>query len=387
MRDIPRGESVPILHGGTSAQAYVPHPLPLDPALDLDELQDLILNAHVSLGRLDSITDLLPDTHLFLYMYIRKEALLSSQIEGTKSSFSDLLLFELEETGLVEMDEVVEVSNYVSAFDYGIERVRSGFPVCNRLLKEIHTILLKKGRGSNKSPGEFRREQNWLGGLTPAVAEFVPPPADSVEPCMKQLEDFINDVSVRTPVLLKAAFAHVQFETIHPFLGGNGRLGRLLITLLLIEEGILREPMLYLSYFFKSNKQQYFDLLQEVRTKGHWKEWIKFFMTGVIETSAAAINTARSLNDIYEDDRQKIQTLGRSSGSALQVHYALRQKPILSTRNIITMTGLTAPTVNAALASLQKLGLVGELTGRRRNRVFAYDRYLNRLSEGTELAQ
>ena len=387
MKNIPRGESVPILHDAIAAHAYIPHPLPPEPALELDEIQDLILNAHVSLGRLDSLSDLLPDTHIFLYMYIRKEALLSSQIEGTKSSFSDLLLFEMEETGLVEMDEVVEVSNYVSAFDYGIERVRSGFPVCNRLLKEIHEILLKKGRGSNKYPGEFRREQNWLGGLNPATAEFVPPPPDHVDKCMKQFEDFINNVPTHTPVLLKAALAHVQFETIHPFLDGNGRLGRLLITLLLIEEGILRQPMLYLSYYFKGNKKRYFDLLQEVRTKGKWLEWVKFFMTGVIETSVAAIDTARSLNEIYEEDRQKIQTLGRSSGSILQVHYALRQKPILSTPNISAMTGLTAPTVNAALSSLQGLGLVGELTGRRRNRIYSYNRYLDRLSEGTELAQ
>lgn len=378
------GEFVPITHDGVNTEAFVPEALPPEPSIDLSELQDLINKAHLALGRLDGISDLLPDTKLFIYMYIRKEALLSSQIEGTKSSFSDLLLFEMDEINSLEIDDVVEVSNYVKAMDYGIEKVRSDFPVCNRLLKEIHEILLKKGRGSNKHPGEFRRDQNWLLGLTPGTAKYVPPPANAVVQCMKEFEDFVNDMPTHTPTLLKAAMAHVQFETIHPFLDGNGRLGRLLITLLLIDEGVLREPMLYLSYYFKSHKDRYFDLLQEVRKSGNWEEWIRFFMQGVIETATGAVETARALNEICELDRQEIRTIGRSAGSVLQVHHVFRQKPILPAPRIIELTGLAAPTVGNSLLSLQKLGLVYELTGRKRNRIYVYGKYMDRLSQGTE---
>jgi len=232
--------------------------------------------ANRALGRLDGMTLLLPDASLFLYFYVRKEALLSSQIEGTQSSFNDLLLYESDETPGVPLDDVREVSNYVAAMDHGLSRLRGGFPLSLRLIREIHEILLSKGRGSDKGPGEFRRTQNWVGGTRPGTANFVPPPPESLMDCLGALEKFLHNDPVPTPLLIKAALAHVQFETIHPFLDGNGRLGRLLITFLLCAEGALTEPILYLSLYFKTHRSQYYDWLQKVRIDGDWEGWLGF---------------------------------------------------------------------------------------------------------------
>ncbi len=257
------GRYVVGVHSPEPFRAFVPHPLPPHPALQLDtELYDLIEQANRALGRLDGVTMLLPDISLFLYLYIRKEALLSSQIEGTQSSLSDLLLFESSEAIGVPLDDVQEVSNYVAAMNYGLERLRGGFPLSLRLLRDIHAVLLAKGRGSDKTPGEFRRSQSWIGGTRPGNASFVPPPPEEVIACMGALEKFLHDDPVRTPTLIKAALAHVQFETIHPFLDGNGRLGRLLITFLLCAEGAVSEPLLYLSLYFKTHRTKYYELLQ-----------------------------------------------------------------------------------------------------------------------------
>jgi Fic family protein len=372
---------------GEAVKAFVPSPLPPSPSLALGEaFRDKLDHAHLALGRLDGVSAILPDTHLFLYMYVRKEAVLSSQIEGTQSTLSDLLLFELEEAPGVPFDDVVEVSNYVAALEHGLARARGGFPLSNRLIREIHGILLSRGRGENKLPGAFRRSQNWIGGSRPGDARFVPPPPQTVEDAMGQLERFLHDDPARTPTLLKAALAHVQFETIHPFLDGNGRVGRLLIPLLFCVEGVLREPLLYLSLFFKQRRAEYYELLDRVRTEGDWERWIEFFATGVEETANAAVATAHRLVAMAQEDRARIQAVGRVAGSALQVHQALLTRPVNTVSRLATDTKLSIPAVTNALAALTEQGLVREITGRKRNRVFAYDRYMDVLKQGTEPA-
>lgn len=371
--------------GGEEVRAFVPFLLPPSPPLEIDvALQTALDLALVSVGRLDSVTDVLPDPALFLYAYVRKEAVLSSQIEGTQSSLSDLLLFEIEEAPGAPLDDVAEVSSYVAALQHGLDRLREGFPLSNRLLREIHGVLLAKGRGADKEPGAFRRSQNWIGGTRPGNALFVPPPPDRVDACMGDLERFLHDDPIRMSVLVKTALAHAQFETIHPFLDGNGRLGRLLITLLLQHERVLKEPILYLSIFFKKHRAQYYELLQRTRTHGDWESWIAFFAEGVRETAEGAVATARRLLDLFEADRARIQETGRSSASALQVHHALQRRPIATIRGLAEATKLSAPTVTAALGVLERLGVVVETTGRRRGRVFSYWRQLEVLAEELE---
>jgi len=365
-------------------KAFVPDPLPPAPALEISEaLRDNLDRALLALGRLDSLTSLLPDTSLFLYMYVRKEAVLSSQIEGTQSSLADLLLYESDAEPGVPLDDVREVSSYVAAMQHGLKRVRAGLPLSLRLMSEIHAILLTKGRGGNKTPGDFRHSQNWIGGTRPGNAAFVPPPPDQVVECMGHLEKFLNNKPVKTSTLIKAALAHVQFETIHPFLDGNGRLGRLLITLLLCAEHVLAEPLLYLSLYFKTHRQTYYDLLQKVRTEGEWENWLDFFARGVSETAGGAVQAAKELNTMFAEDRHKVQSLGKAAGSALRVHQALTRSPVLTITKAVEMTGLTFPTVTTSLKHLEKLVIVRELTGKQRDRVFAYHRYIKTLSEGS----
>ena len=371
--------------GDEKVRAFVPEPLPPRPPLSIDtRLREKLDAALLAVGRLDSVTTLLPDTHLFLYMYVRKEAVLSSQIEGTQSSLSDLLLFEADEAPGVPLDDVREVSNYVAAMDHGLERIHNGFPLSNRLIREIHAILLSKGRGSEKSPGEFRRSQNWLGGTRPGNARFVPPPPDRVGACMSDLEKFLHGHPEKTPTLVKAALAHVQFETIHPFLDGNGRVGRLLITLLFCVEKVLRDPLLYLSLYLKRHRDEYYRLLDTVRRDGDWEKWVGFFADGVIESSRGAVDTAQRLVETARQDRDRIHGLGRGASTALRVHHALQQQPVSNSATVVSKTGISLPSVLKALDSLQKIGIVTELTGRKRSRVFSYAGYVKILSEGTE---
>lgn len=381
-----QGHYVTISTVGEKAQAFVPAPLPPRPPIDwTPELRSKFDQALLALGRLDSVSTLLPDTSLFLYMYVRKEAVLSSMIEGTQSSLSDLLLFELDQEPAVPLDDVREVSNYVAALDHGLSRLADGFPLSLRLVKEIHGVLLSRGRGSNQTPGEFRRSQNWVGGTRPGNAAFVPPPAEQVMACMGQLELFLHNKPEPTPVLLKAALAHVQFETIHPFLDGNGRLGRLLITLLLCEHKVLREPMLYLSLYFKTHRQYYYDLLNNVRLTGDWEAWIDFFAEAVVITATQAVETAQQLIDLSNNDRMEINGLGRAAASALQVHRALMEHPIATPGWLVEKTGITPATINKALEHLERLDIVRELTAQRRNRVFSYSEYVEIMNRGTEL--
>lgn len=380
------GECITSSSSGEAVRAFVPKPLPPKPPLVLEGgSRDRIDRALLALGRLDSVTTLLPDRNLFLYSYIRKEAVLSSQIEGTQSTLTDLLLYEIDEIPGVPLDDVQEVSNYVAAFEYGLKRLQEGFPLSNRLLREMHQILLSKGRGASKQPGEFRTSQNWIGGTRPGDAHFVPPPPNRVMDCMGDLERFLHDEPERTPALIKAALAHVQFETIHPFLDGNGRLGRLLITLVLCVEKVLKEPLLYLSLHFKRHRGRYYALLDEVRTNGDWEEWVEFFARAVEGTAGSAVTTAISINNLFREDRRKIEeSLQRKANSAIRVHEAMQRRAIASASLIATRTKLSLPTVIKALDGLESLGIVRESTGRERYRAYVYDRYLEILDTETD---
>ncbi|HNX75125.1 MAG TPA: Fic family protein [Candidatus Rifleibacterium sp.] len=380
-----QGRYVTISTVGEKARAFVPAPLPPCPPIVWSPgLRDKFDRAMLALGRLDSVATMLPNTSLFIYMYIRKEAVLSSMIEGTQSSLSDLLMFELDQEPGVPLNDVREVSNYVAALDHGLCRLKEDFPLSLRLFREIHGVLLARGRGSSQTPGEFRCSQNWIGGTRPGNAAFVPPPAEEVPECMSRLELFLHDQPEPTPVLIKAALAHVQFETIHPFLDGNGRLGRLLIVLLLHEQKVLREPMLYLSLYFKAHRQYYYELLNNVRLNGEWEAWLDFFAEAVIVTATQAVETARQLLDLANQDRDKIACLGRAATSTQQVHRALMEHPIATSGSLVAKTGITPATVNKALEHLEKLGIVRELTAQKRNRMFSYAQYIEIISRGTE---
>lgn len=381
------GSYVASLFGGEPVRAYVPPPLPPDPPLDMARLYPMLDRANQALGRLDAVTTLLPNTGLFIYLYVRKEALLSSQIEGTQSSLSDLLLYESEETPGVPLDDVREVSNYVAAMEHGLKRLHEGFPLSLRLMREIHRILLADGRGANKEPGEFRRSQNWIGGTRPGTARFVPPPPDLVMDCLGDLERFLHDDVRHLPILIKAALVHVQFESIHPFLDGNGRLGRLLITFLLCAQGVLTEPILYLSLYLKSHRTAYYELLQQVREQGAWEDWLEFFLDGVHQTAMQATEAATRILHLFDDDRARIGGLGRAASSALQVHEYLKKRPYLSIPKAAKDLGISVPTVTRSVRHLEDLGILKEVSGRRRDRLFVYGRYLDILSEGTEPLQ
>lgn len=370
--------------GGEQVHAFVPPPLPPVPPIRMEGLLSLLEEANRAVGRLDGMTSILPDPPLFIYMYVRKEALLSSQIEGTQSSLSDLLLYENEEVPGVPLDDVQEVSNYVAAMTHGLERLRGDFPLSLRLIREIHHVLLSRGRGSDKEPGEFRRSQNWVGGTRPGNALYVPPPPNLVMECMGNFETFLHTKTPDIPLLVKAALVHLQFESIHPFLDGNGRLGRLLITFLLCAERALHEPSLYLSLYFKTHRRQYYDLLQQVREEGAWETWLDFFLTGVKETSEQATATARRILALFAEDRSRIETLGRKTPSAMRLHQLLQTRPITSIPAAARRLGVTQPTISKSIEELVGLGIVREVTGRQRDRVYAYDRYITILNEGTE---
>ena len=372
--------------GGERIRAFVPAPLPPAPPIALDgPLQQVFESAALALGRLDAVSTLLPDHSLFLYAYVRKEAVLSSQIEGTQSSLSDLLLHEAEEAPGSPLDDVVEVSNYVAALEHGLRRLAGGFPLCNRLIREIHGVLLSRGRGSGKMPGEFRSSQNWIGGSRPGNAADVPPPHTAVPDCMAAFERFLHAREDGLSTLVRVGLAHVQFETIHPFLDENGRVGRLLIAFQLCNAGVLREPLLYLSLYFKQHRSAYYDLLMQVRRTGDWEAWLDFFLQGVRETAEGAVATSRRLSETFASDRAAIERQGgRRAGSLLRVHEALKEHPILSLSGIRKRTTLAFATAATAMESLVEQGIAREITGKRRDRLFVYDRYLSILGEGTE---
>ena len=361
--------------GGENVRAFVPPPLPPNPAIDMTKLVAHLSDADRALGRLDGISQLLPNKELFLYMYVRKEAVLSSQIEGTQSTLSDLLRAEADQLEAQNFDDITEVSNYVEAMNYGLKRMDT-LPLSLRLIREMHEILLKKGRGAGKDPGQFRRTQNWIGGTRPGNAVYVPPPPIEMKACLDALEKFIHSEARDLPPLIKAGLVHLQFESIHPFLDGNGRIGRLLITLLLCSAGILKEPLLYLSLYFKTKRSDYYRLLQEVRERGLWETWLEFFLDGVTETAKEAVATATKISELLEADIQRIKGAGKLTGSVQQVFELLKKNPYLTAAATVKKTGLTLPTVNSALSAMEELGVLREITGRKRDRVYEYDAYM-----------
>lgn len=368
---------------GESYKTYIPRPLPFHPPVNMDALYPLLDKANTAIGRLDGMSMVLPDSSLFLYMYVRKEAVLSSQIEGTQSSLSDLLLFEMQEAPGAPLDDAAEVSSYVSALDYGMNRLK-GFPLSLRLIREIHSALMNNARGGDKAPGEFRTSQNWIGGTRPGNAKFVPPPPDRLMESLDNFEKFLHDESIKYPALIKAAIAHVQFETIHPFLDGNGRLGRLLITFILYVEGILKEPLLYLSLYLKTNRDTYYNHLQSVRETGDWESWLEFFLNGIIETATQATETAQAILHLFEKDHAKIKNSGKSTAGTLTIHTWLQRHPISNTTRIKEECNVSLPTVLRTMATLEELGIVKEITGKERHKIFVYHQYLDILNQGTE---
>jgi Fic family protein len=361
-------------------RAFVPPPLPPTPPIDVLPLLSRLSAADRALGRLDGITVLVPDKALFLYMYVRKEAVLSSQIEGTQSTLSDLLRFETDAAAGRPVDDVREVSNYVDAMMHGLDRLKT-LPISLRLIREMHERLLRGGRGQTKSAGEFRRSQNWVGGTRPGNAIYVPPPVDELMGCLDAFEKFIHQPTPDIPPLIKAGLIHLQFESIHPFLDGNGRLGRLLITLYLCAENVLKQPLLYLSLYFKQHREDYYRLLQEVRERGEWEAWLEFFLDGVAKTADQAFDTATRIVALFDADRARISADAAAAGSALRVHELLKRSAFLTAPVATQKTGLTAPTINAAFGELERLGIVSEVTGRKRGRVYSYRRFVELLSD------
>jgi Fic family protein len=375
--------------GGETFFIFHPRPLPPEPPLEIDiELQELLDTANQTLGRLDGITLLLPNPDQFLYSYIRKEAVLSSQIEGTQSSLSDLLFFEHDVAPGVPIEDVRETSNYIRAMTYGLRRMEEGFPLSLRLMKEIHGLLLEGGRGAERGPGEFRRTQTWIGGTRPGNARYVPPPAQEVTSAIGALEKFLHNDPVRTPVLVKAALAHAQFETIHPFLDGNGRVGRLLVTLVLSaeEHRVLSRPLLYLSLYLKRNRDEYYIRLQRVRTHGEWEDWLAFFIEGVVEVSRSATETTQRIVSLVDADRQKVLTLGRAAGSASRLYDIAVSDVVFTIPEASRRLELSGVSVGKAATHLEDLGIVREVTGKPRNKIYVYSNYLEILQEGTQEA-
>jgi Fic family protein len=374
--------------GPDGFRAFLPAPLPPEPPVALTgDLAVLLERASHALGRLDGVSAAIDPGHL-LYVYVRKEAVLSSQIEGTNSTLSDLLQYEAEGAPGVPVDDVREVSRYVAALHHGIARMRAGMPLSLRLVRELHGVLMAEGRGSHQAPGEFRRTQNWIGGSRPGTARFVPPPVPEMEAALGNLEAFLNDVPARTAApLIKAGLAHAQFETIHPFLDGNGRVGRLLITCVLHAEQVLAEPVLYLSLYFRQRRAEYYDALQRVRTDGDWEGWLAFYLDGVAVVAEEAASTARALLALEAVDRARVQGLGKGAASALAVFDLLRQRVVTSIARAAAATELTIPTVTAALGRLERLGIVRETTGRRYGRQFVYGGQLDLLDRGLGTAR
>lgn len=363
----------------TGYKAFLPNPLPPEPPVQMDEeLWALLSQADRALGRLDGSTEVLPNPDLFVFMYVRKEAVLSSQIEGTQASLIDVLEFEAQTLEPDRPQDVGEVINYVDAMNYGLERLED-LPVSLRLIREIHRRLLSGVRGEARNPGEFRETQNWIGppGCTLQTATFVPPPVPEMRQALGNLETFLHD-ETPMPVLLRVGLAHAQFETIHPFLDGNGRIGRLLTTFLLVEKGILKRPLLYLSYYFKKNRSEYYDRLQAVRDRGDWEGWLKFFLRGVHSVAQKATAVARQIVNVRESHREVVtKRLGRGAGRALALLETLYDRPVVSVNRVTEVTGLTFANANTLVKQLSDLGLLSEITGRRRNRVFVYRPYLD----------
>lgn len=360
----------------TGYKAFVPAPLPPEPDIEFDgELRTLLSNADRDIARLDAIAALLPNPDLFVAMYVRHEAVLSSQIEGTQSTLEDVLAFEADTSQNDTPKDVEEVVNYVCAMNHGLKRLGEDFPLSLRLVREIHAELMQKVRGGEKTPGEFRTTQNWIGGTGSSLssAQFVPPPPQELMPSLVAFETFLHEGKNTVPLLIRCGLAHAQFETIHPFLDGNGRVGRLLITLMLCEDKALSRPLLYLSVYLKAHRAEYYDRLIAIRNHGHWEPWLKFFLRGVSVTAKAATQTARDIVALRESHRSAVI----KSPKALRLLDHLYQQPLISPKRVAAVVGCTAPTALKLVADLQKRGWLTEITGFERNRLYRYQPYLD----------
>jgi len=363
--------------------AFVPHDLPPKPPIDLASLQPLLEKANMSLGRLDGMGRVLPDISIFLYMYVRKEAVLSSQIEGTMSSLSDLLIYESKGTPGVPMDDVQEVSSYVAAMDFAMGKIEE-LPISLRFIKETHRVLMSNSRGSTKSPGEFRKSQNWIGGTHPGNAKFVPPPVEHLNSCLGAFEKFIHAEN-NLPTLLKAAMAHVQFETIHPFLDGNGRMGRMLIILMLYSEGLLAKPYLYLSYYFKKHRSQYYEHLQAIRVDGDWESWCEFFLKAIIETSNQASETISLILAQFKKDENLIAETHKQKAGLGALYQCFQKTPITTSASLISKSSQSKTTVLRGLKLMAELNIIKDVSGKERNKIYVYQDYLKILNSGINL--
>jgi len=361
---------------GEGYSAFIPKPLPPTPPIELKaDLLNLLEQAGTELGRLDGIARVIPDPDLFVSMYVRREAVLSSQIEGTQSTLEDLLEREIGAGAGDRRSDVLDIVNYLRAMSFGLERLET-LPVSLRLIREIHRELLKDGRGSRATPGEFRRTQNWIGaeGASIGQATFVPPPVPEMKKAMAELESFLHEES-RYSTLIEVGLAHAQFETIHPFLDGNGRVGRLLNTFLLVQRGVLRKPLLYLSHYLKLHRTEYYDRLMAVRLKGDWEGWLRFFLRGVAQTAEEASATAGNIFELRESDRARIIERGLGD-NALRLLSALFQRPLLTVNLAARILGTTYPTASRLVSRLEDLGILVEITGRRRSRIYRYEPYV-----------
>jgi Fic family protein len=367
-------------------KAFIPKPLPPSPAIRYDEeLQSLLSTADRSLARLDGITTVLPNPDLFIAMYVKKEALLSSQIEGTQASLEGVLEFEADLIPKENLDEIKEVINYVRALNHGIERLKE-LPMSLRLIREIHKILLEETRGAHRNPGQFRRSQNWIGppGFPLSEAIFVPPPPDLVIPAMGELEKFLHQES-NIPPLVKIGLIHAQFETIHPFLDGNGRIGRLLITFYLFWKEILSKPLLYLSFYLKKKRPEYYELLMKVRTDGAWEEWIKYFLIGISDTSVEAANSAREIIQLKDKLIAELYKNSIASIYAVRLIDLLFKTPLISTKEIIDKLKISKEAANELVKKFEKIDILKEITGKQRYKKYSFKQYIEIIARGTKV--
>jgi Fic family protein len=364
-------------------KAFVPEPLPPEPAVRIDERMNTALSrGDRALGRLDGSIETLPHPELFLSMFVRREAVLSSQIEGTQASLSDVIKAEADIADRARPSDVLEVQNCMAAIERGTQLLKD-LPISTRLITELHRILMTGVRGEHQNPGEIRESQNWIGpaGCTLSDALFIPPPRNEVHRLLGQLENFLHDESP-IPPLIRIGLAHAQFETIHPFLDGNGRVGRLLITLFLVEKTLLRRPVLYLSYYFKRHRAEYYDRLQGVRDRGDWEAWLYFFLEGVAQVANLAAETAQKVLRLREDHRQIIiDTFERASATPLRVLDKLYRLPVTSANVVMSDIGTSFPTANNIVRQLEKIGILREMTGQRRNRFYLYQTYMSLFDE------
>ncbi|MFC1596041.1 Fic family protein [Candidatus Margulisiibacteriota bacterium] len=372
------GQYISQLTGELKYKAFVPSLLPFELKMG-DTLQGILSDATLALGRLDGIGDMIPDVDFFILMYVRKEATLSSQVEGTQATFTDALKAEANIQGIEVQNDADEILNYIKAMNYGLERM-SSLPLSLRLIKEIHKILLHGVRGKGKTPGQFRKSQNWVGGPSLQTAAYVPPPPEQLMELLDNLEKFLHDISP-LPTLVSAGLIHAQFENIHPFLDGNGRIGRLLITFYLCHKGVLKKPLLYLSDFFKQFRQDYYDRLHNIHEKDEVEGWLKYFLTGIEQTANKAVLTVKKIQELRERDIQKIMQLGRTSETALSLLNSLYRTPLVRVKDIEKITSLKNPNALVLTDRMEKLGILKEITGKKRNRVYQYQKYIKIFEE------